>query len=90
MPAQQTTLDEQQPSELFEGLLSIQKLRESLEDPPTERTIYRWMRRGVVAWTQLGDQRFIDIPGTRELLLARVRRPDRSLAPPKPSRPVRR
>jgi hypothetical protein len=77
MPAQQTTLDEQQHSELFEGLLSIQKFRESLEDPPTERTIYRWMRQGVVAWTTLGDQRLIDVAGTRELLLARARRPDR-------------
>jgi hypothetical protein len=77
MPLKQITLDKQQPSELFEGLLSIEQFRKNLKPPPTERTIYRWMARGMVAWTQLGDQRFIDIPGTRELLLARVRRPDR-------------
>jgi hypothetical protein len=78
MPLKQKLLStSSSPSELFEGLQSIEQFRKNLEPSPTERTIYRWMAQGIVAWTQLGDQRFIDIPGTRELLLARVRRPDR-------------
>jgi len=79
MSPEEIAPDEQRPSELFEGLQSIEQFRNQLKPSPTERTVYRLMARGVVAWTQLGDQRFIDIPGTRELLLARVRgrNPDR-------------
>jgi hypothetical protein len=77
MPPQQTTLEDQQPSELFEGLVPIEEFRQKLKPSPTARTIYRWMVQRKVAWTQLGDQRFIDVAGTRELLLARARRPDR-------------
>jgi hypothetical protein len=80
MPPQQTTLDEQRHSELFEGLVTAEQFREIAKpgkDAPTLRTIYRWMAQRKVAWVQWGDQRLIDVPATRELLLARVRRPDR-------------
>jgi hypothetical protein len=80
MPPQQITLDEQRHSELFEGLLSPEEFRKRAKPgkrPPTLRTIYRWMDRGMVAWVQWGDQRFIDVAATRGLLLARVRRPER-------------
>jgi hypothetical protein len=80
MSPQQTTLDEQRHSELFEGLLSPEEFRKRAKPgkrPPTLRTIYRWMDRGMVAWVQWGDQRFIDVAATRRLLLARVRRPER-------------
>jgi len=78
MPPQQITPDKQRRSDLFEGLLSPDEFRKRAKPgkaPPTLRTIYRWMDRGMVAWVQWGDQRFIDVAATRRLLLARVRRP---------------
>src|SRR6516165_2236118 len=80
MPTQQTTLDQQRHSELFEGLLSPEEFRKGAKPgkrPPTLRTIYRWMDRGMVAWVQWGDQRLIDVAATRGLLLARLRRRER-------------
>jgi hypothetical protein len=80
MSPQQITLDTQRPSELFEGFVSVEEFRKSAKPgkrPPTLRTVYRWMDRGMVAWVQWGDQRFIDLAATRRLLLARVRRPER-------------
>ena len=77
---QKTTLDEQSHLELFEGLLSPQEFRKRAKPgkrPPTLRTIYRWMDRGMVAWVQWGDQRLIDVAATRGLLLARVRQSER-------------
>jgi hypothetical protein len=68
------------PTELFEGLIPPEEFRDIAKPgkrPPTLRTIYRWMDRGMVAWVQWGDQRLIDVAATRGLLLARVRRPDR-------------
>jgi hypothetical protein len=81
MTPQRTTLDEQRHSELFEGLLSPEEFRKKAKPgkrPPTLRTVYRWMQRGMVAWVQWGDQRFIDVAATRRLLLARVRRLERA------------
>jgi hypothetical protein len=80
MPPQQIAPDEQRHSELFKGLVTAEQFREIAKPgkpPPTLRTVYRWMAQRKVAWVQWGDQRLIDVPGTRELLLARVRRPDR-------------
>jgi hypothetical protein len=57
MPPQQITLDEQRHSELFEGLLSPEEFRKRAKPgkrPPTLRTLYRWMDRGMVAWVQWG------------------------------------
>jgi hypothetical protein len=80
MPPRRTTLDQQPHSELFEGLLSPEEFRKRAKPgkrPPTLRTMYRWMDRGILAWVQWGDQRLIDVAATRRLLLARVRRPER-------------
>jgi hypothetical protein len=80
MVPQKTTLDEQRHLDLFEGLLSPEQFRKRAKlgkRPPTLRTIYRWMDRGIVAWVQWGDQRLIDVAATRGLLLARVRQPKR-------------
>src|SRR5262245_60310110 len=80
MSPQRTTPDKQRHSELFEGLLSREEFRKRAKPgkrPPTLRTIYRWMDRGMVAWVQWGDQRLIDVAATRRLLLARVRQPER-------------
>ena len=80
MPPQRTTPDEQRHSDLFEGLLPPEEFRKRAKPgkrPPTLRTIYRWMDRGMVAWVQWGDQRLIDVAATRRLLLARVRQPER-------------
>jgi hypothetical protein len=77
MPPQQIARDKRRRSNLFEGLLSPEEFRKRAKPgkrPPTLRTIYRWMDRGMVAWVQWGDQRFIDVAATRRLLLARVRR----------------
>jgi hypothetical protein len=59
------------------GLLAPEEFRRErsqASDPPTLRTIYRWMDRGMLAWVQWGE---IDVAATRGLLLARVRRPER-------------
>jgi hypothetical protein len=80
MSPEEIAPDEQRPSELLEGLMTVSQFRKTCwpsKKPPTERTIYRWMERGWVAWVPWGRERLIDVPGTRELTLARVRRPDR-------------